>query len=464
MKKVILLVLMSSYSFFGQTYDPSWGSGNGPEIYTCIFGLENFENTDPVANPEINGVRVHMEAIGDYWVQDGNGSFTKENNGTLYSDLIFPRQEYHQRDGTHPIDGLDTYQDLFANYWISSDLLAQGIEHAWYGFEFQSENLSPQLDDFADGLYKLSIEVESFSDDPNETYTITNIGYFYLDCRDSQLGYYNTNGIHNIDIWIRFDMPIKNENGTWIGKEGSFNVNVDNGVFVPISEHSTVRYWELKNVQGPTEIINIFNYTNLEVPQNFTITGGYNSHPVLSWSQVTNADSYYIYRALEDNGVYPYKLIGTTANTTWTDGEVTKEKFGTVKYHYNVSSEIHVNNTPKGYETIPSDTLVVTGNGPVYKSGGDNTLSNSILKFKLDNYPNPFNPSTIITFTVPTDAETSLIVYNTAGERTAVLVNNILQKGEYQIIFDAQNLSSGIYYTQLISGKYSKTIKIIYEK
>ncbi len=464
MKKIILLVLISAVNLFGQPYDPSWGSGNGPEIYTCIFGYGNFIDWQYPNQANVLGIRVHMEAIGDYWVQDGVGGFTRENNGNVYSDLFFPKQIYTQIP-----DGLDSFfDDMWTqSFWISTDYRAQETLHAWYGFEFQNENISSQLDDFADGIYKLSIEVLSYHDEIQD-FDTTSVGYFYLDCRDSQLGYYQPVGIHNIDIWIKFDMPIKNGNGSWTGKEGSFKINVGDGIFRQISEHQTVRYWELKGVTGPTETLD-FTYLSQEVPQNFHITGGYNSHPTLIWDQVTNAESYHIYRALEDNdGIYSYKLIGSTTSTTWTDNEVTKQKFGNAKYHYNVTTEMLVNNTPIGYETIPSDTLIVTGDGPIYKSGSGNTAANSILKFKLANYPNPFNPSTVINFTLPEDAKASIKIYNAVGKEVAVLVNNNLAKGEYQVYFDAQSaaggLSSGIYYAQLKAGTISKTIKIIYEK
>ncbi|NUM72052.1 MAG: T9SS type A sorting domain-containing protein [Ignavibacteriaceae bacterium] len=62
-----------------------------------------------------------------------------------------------------------------------------------------------------------------------------------------------------------------------------------------------------------------------------------------------------------------------------------------------------------------------------------------------NNYPNPFNPSTKISFTVPEQAKVKLEVFNAAGELVSVLADQEFAKGNYSITFDASNLSSGMY-------------------
>jgi photosystem II stability/assembly factor-like uncharacterized protein len=95
---------------------------------------------------------------------------------------------------------------------------------------------------------------------------------------------------------------------------------------------------------------------------------------------------------------------------------------------------------------------------------------NSPFSFELSqNYPNPFNPSTKIKFTIPNvethrDAslqKVTLKIYGILGNEIATLVNEEKPAGEYEVEFDAKNLSSGIYYYQLISGNYIETKKMI---
>lgn len=61
------------------------------------------------------------------------------------------------------------------------------------------------------------------------------------------------------------------------------------------------------------------------------------------------------------------------------------------------------------------------------------------------NYPNPFNPTTTISYQLSQKANVSLIVYNSIGQKVAVLINQQKDKGAYNVNFNASNLSSGLY-------------------
>lgn len=76
------------------------------------------------------------------------------------------------------------------------------------------------------------------------------------------------------------------------------------------------------------------------------------------------------------------------------------------------------------------------------------------------NYPNPFNPSTTIRFSLPEDNFVALKVYNLLGQEVATLVNENKIAGNYNINFNASNLSSGVYLYKLDAGKFSAVKKI----
>lgn len=76
------------------------------------------------------------------------------------------------------------------------------------------------------------------------------------------------------------------------------------------------------------------------------------------------------------------------------------------------------------------------------------------------NYPNPFNPSTIIKYDIPKAGFVSLKIFNMLGEEVTVLENGIVQAGVYEKVFDASNLPSGIYFYKLSSGDFSETRKM----
>jgi hypothetical protein len=84
----------------------------------------------------------------------------------------------------------------------------------------------------------------------------------------------------------------------------------------------------------------------------------------------------------------------------------------------------------------------------------------------FQNYPNPFNPSTIISYTIPSNvqdqlSEVVLKVYDVLGDEIAVLVNESQAPGRYEVIFDAVNISSGIYFYRLETSTFSETKKMV---
>ncbi len=93
---------------------------------------------------------------------------------------------------------------------------------------------------------------------------------------------------------------------------------------------------------------------------------------------------------------------------------------------------------------------------------GITPISNEIPKtFSLSqNYPNPFNPSTAIKFNIPLlrgvaesrGVSVQLKIYDVLGREVAVLINQQLQPGVYEVTFDGTNLTSGVYYYKLVVG------------
>ncbi len=82
------------------------------------------------------------------------------------------------------------------------------------------------------------------------------------------------------------------------------------------------------------------------------------------------------------------------------------------------------------------------------------------------NYPNPFNPSTKIKFDVPSLggnelSEVKLIVYSSLGSEVSTLVNQKISPGSYEVNFNAENLSSGVYFFKLVTDKFIQTKSMI---
>jgi len=93
------------------------------------------------------------------------------------------------------------------------------------------------------------------------------------------------------------------------------------------------------------------------------------------------------------------------------------------------------------------------------------TVINIPNQYKLEqNYPNPFNPTTQINFSIPKSGKTKLAVYNNLGQTVKILLDKIVNVGNYTINFEGTNLSSGVYYFKLQSGEFIETKKMIFMK
>jgi photosystem II stability/assembly factor-like uncharacterized protein len=88
--------------------------------------------------------------------------------------------------------------------------------------------------------------------------------------------------------------------------------------------------------------------------------------------------------------------------------------------------------------------------------------------FALDqNYPNPFNPITKIKFSIPSESQVELIVANSLGQTVEILTNSLIAAGNHEVVWNAENVSSGIYFytiksSSLLSGEsFTATRKMI---
>jgi hypothetical protein len=82
----------------------------------------------------------------------------------------------------------------------------------------------------------------------------------------------------------------------------------------------------------------------------------------------------------------------------------------------------------------------------------------------FQNFPNPFNPTTEISFSVPAVSHVTLDVYNILGERVATLVDKEEPIGNYSIVFDGSKLASGMYIYRLQAGNFIESKKMIQMK
>lgn len=97
-----------------------------------------------------------------------------------------------------------------------------------------------------------------------------------------------------------------------------------------------------------------------------------------------------------------------------------------------------------------------------YSSIVEVELNTIPVEFALNqNFPNPFNPETVIKFALPVNAMVNISVYNAIGEKIADLLNTQMEKGNHQITFSASNLPSGLYFYRMTAGNAVFTKKMV---
>lgn len=97
---------------------------------------------------------------------------------------------------------------------------------------------------------------------------------------------------------------------------------------------------------------------------------------------------------------------------------------------------------------------------------GINVINSEIPEnFELhNNYPNPFNSSTLIKFSLPRSSQTIMRIYSTEGKLIEELINVRFNAGNYEFKLDASNYSSGIYFVVLQADRFTDFVRISFVK
>jgi len=120
--------------------------------------------------------------------------------------------------------------------------------------------------------------------------------------------------------------------------------------------------------------------------------------------------------------------------------------------------------------TLFSSTILLASEGEAVSAVGTlssittdvTDISDSPTEFSLEqNHPNPFNPTTTISYALPKSSYVTLKVYDINGQEVKTLVNKAQNVGYYTATFDASSLSSGLYFYTLQSDDFISTKKMI---
>ncbi len=212
----------------------------------------------------------------------------------------------------------------------------------------------------------------------------------------------------------------------------------------------------------------------------------YGSDGTFEWIKAYDTNFYGIPRSitLDPEGNYVYTGYVDSSETqqfvrirkTDTNGvEIWKQKYG-FQSNDQLSFDIKLTSDSGfvvvGYTAITQEDwylLKTDKNGNLLPPIGIEPINGIIpQKFNLSqNYPNPFNPETSIKFDIPhsvgngSDRPVRLLIYDVIGNEIAVVVNQKLSAGSYEVKFDGANLASGMYFYSLEVGSFKETKKMV---
>ena len=206
-------------------------------------------------------------------------------------------------------------------------------------------------------------------------------------------------------------------------------------------------------------------------PTNLAWTDTVNNHPKISWDYVEcDIDEFDVYRTMGNQAPLTWTKIATTSNPYYIDTGITVSSGGQGPNYanYKVLARDYEDNESGFSEELQIQFMSPNGSESIKLA----EMTTGLLPGKLqlyENYPNPFNPTTTLSFYLPTDQNVSLTVYSLTGEKMVTLLNGFAEKGVHRVTWNGTNqsgdpVSSGIYIYQLRAGDKRLVRKMLLAK
>lgn len=183
--------------------------------------------------------------------------------------------------------------------------------------------------------------------------------------------------------------------------------------------------------------------------------------PLLQWNQVShsNLSGYCVYRNLNGCGINcgSYSMIAelSSSQTSYLDTSVEiGDRFATEEVYYYVTAF-----TTSNIESVNSNRVSIPTN-IAQKIVFNQNIEKEKFSNSLNIFPNPLNPSSKIIYTLSSESNIKIVIYDLLGRELDILYNGVKERGTFEIIFNSNILSSGIYILSLRIYENTNTFQI----
>lgn len=167
---------------------------------------------------------------------------------------------------------------------------------------------------------------------------------------------------------------------------------------------------------------------------------------------------YNLNEAIEKNTLF---TLGAFYHLFYGDEVSSDTYFEELKRKYPNDELVNQISIIKGLSGVSNSLVQNAQLEPTEETISSQELNNSMV---ISNYPNPFNPTTKISFSLPQKSQIKLKVFDVLGREIQILAEGIYEAGKHEVEFNASSLSSGVYFYNLSDGANSITKKMLLMK
>ena len=216
-------------------------------------------------------------------------------------------------------------------------------------------------------------------------------------------------------------------------------------------------YWRIRGNNnigyGPWSFYRHFTLTpvppapNLFSPLNGST--GVSLTPLLDWASVQTASSYKVQLSVDSIFSSPILDSSVSVDSILVPSNILVNN---TRYYWRINATNIIGTGP--WSTIWHFNTLLVGTG--------NNYTEIPKEFKLyTNYPNPFNPTTIIKFDIPKEIHVKIVIYDIQGKTIQTLLESKVNAGKYEIEWNGTNYPSGVYFYKMETGEYTSVKKMV---